>query len=173
MFEKFIITLYEKIPINDNIMLYKKCGVVKDAIINFNDDFEPAVFYDENNRKMIVENMRNQYSMVSDDKLCYNYPLTMDQIEYMYPNLSNEELIKKYEDELSEVLEISVYDKSKDVVKILTTNEAVLKKIENDKLFDFFSIEYISTDENKIQIRKNDILKMIKMLKNKKYKRWQ
>ena len=172
MQERYLITLYEKIPVTDNIMLFKKNRVVKNAYINFNDDFEEATFYDENSQRIKVDSMYSPYTIVSDDKYCYNYPLTIDQLKENYPDVNSiDELIKLYDSEINDVLEISFYDKVKDKVKIVTTNEEILGKIDSEELFNEFFLEYDSSDEDKVKIKRNDVIRVIKMLEKKQYKK--
>ena len=171
MDEKYLITLYEKIPITQNTMLFKKNRIVEEAYIDLKNEFEEATFYDDNNQRIKVESMYNPYTIVSDDKYCYNYPITIEQIKKIYPNIIDKnELAKKYDEEIDNVFEIAYYDKNNDKVKIFTTNEEVLKEKDTEDLFKEFLLNFDSTDDESITIKKNDISRMIKMLNNKKSK---
>lgn len=170
MEEKFLITLYEKIPISENITVYKKNKIIQNATINFYDDFLEATFNSENNEEIKVKNLLNPYVVLSDDLFCYNYPMSMEGLKKNYPDIKDEkELIKKYDSEISRVFEISYYDNAKDEIKILTTNEDKMKNFVTDDLFDGFSIDYDSDEENSINIKRSDLKRISKMLKNKQY----
>ena len=172
MQEKYVITLYKKEPYNEKYVVLKKCKVIKDATVNFNDDFSAATFYDENKQKIVVECRNNPYVILSDDAYCYDYPMTMADLKDMYPAAKDEEeLIKKYDEEMEDVLEFSYYNKNKDSLKIFTTNEEKLNTVSDSELFKYFSIEYDSEDEKTIKINKSDLSRMIIMLKKKQNKK--
>lgn len=169
MEEKFIITLYEKIDITDNIILYKKNKIIKDATIDFFDDFQVATYYDEKKRRISVDMLENPYTIVSDDRYCYDFATTLSDIKEQYPGCwDEEELYRIYEEEISKVFEISYYDELEDRVKFLSTNEELLKEAEEDSLFNNFLVEFDGSDSI-INIKKNDLKKMIEMIQNNKY----
>ena len=170
MEEKYVITLYEKIPISENIIVFKKNKIVENATIDFYDEFSEATFSGENKEEIKTKYLLNPYVVLADDVFCYSYPMSMEGLKQRYPEISDEEeLIKKYDSEISKVFEISYYDNNTDDMKILTTNEDIMKKITNDDLFEGFSIEYDSEEENSISIKRSDLKKISKMLKNKQY----
>ena len=170
MEEKYIITLYEKINLTENIIIYKKNKIIKNANIDFLDDFQVATYYDEDNRKICIEMLENPYTIVSDDKYCYDFVTQLSDLKKMYPDCKDDnELYKLYEKEISKVFEISYYDELGDRVKFLTTNEDILKEVEEDSLFNNFAIEF-DGDDSVINIQKSDIKKMINMIEKKKYK---
>ena len=170
MEEKYIITLYEKINLTENIIIYKKNKIIKNANIDFLDDFQVATYYEEDNRKICIEMLENPYTIVSDDKYCYDFVTQLSDLKKMYPDCKDDnELYKLYEKEISKVFEISYYDELGDRVKFLTTNEDILKEVEEDSLFNNFAIEF-DGDDSVINIQKSDIKKMINMIEKKKYK---
>ena len=170
MDEKYIITLYEKINLTDNIILYKKNKIIKDATIDFFDYFQAATYYDEDHRKISVEMLENPYTIVSDDRYCYDFATKLSDLKIMNPNCQDEEeLYKLYEKDISKVFEISYYDSEEDRVKFLSSNEELLKEVEEDNLFSNFMVVF-DGDDSLVNIQKNDIKKMIKMLEKKKYK---
>ena len=73
MEEKYIITLYEKLDITDNIILFKKKEIIKEAYIDYLDEFQEATYYDDDNRRISIDMLANPYTIVSDDKYCYDF----------------------------------------------------------------------------------------------------
>ena len=170
MEEKYIITLYEKINLTDNIIIYKKNKIIKNANIDFLDDFQVATYYDEDNRKISIEMLENPYTIVSDDKYCYDFVTNLSDLRLQYPDCKDDnELYRLYEKEISKVFEISYYDESGDRVKFLSSNEDLLKEAEEDSLFNNFIVEF-DGDDSQINISKSDIKKMLNMIDKKKYK---
>ena len=139
MDNKFIATIYQKVFLNENILVFRRVGVVKDLMIDFNNSREEAVIYDGEGKRILFESMEDEYTFVSDDSYCYGYPITMQVLKETYPNCVDEsELLKKYFEEISEVVNIGYFDTEQDRVKILVTNEKMLKEHESDELFDNF-----------------------------------
>ena len=171
MEEKFIATLYEKIELSENIFLFKRENIIKEGYINLLDDMEELKYYDESNRRVILEYMENPYVIVSDDKYCYGYPITKDELEEMYPNLTEKEMLEKYRKEISEVINIAYYNELEDTVKLLVTNEEQLKQVDSDELFSDFCIEYDSSYEHTVSLPKNDIKKAINMIEKQQYEK--
>ena len=62
MEETFIISIYQKIELNDNILAFKRVGIAKNAKIKMDDDFSEAVFYDEDKKQM-------QYREINDGRV--------------------------------------------------------------------------------------------------------
>ena len=170
MEEKYIITLYEKINLTENIILYKKNKMIRDATIDFFDYFQAATYYDDDKRRISVEMLENPYTIVSDDRYCYDFATKLSDLKIMYPNCQDEEeLYRLYENDISKVFEISYYDPKEDRVKFLSSNEDILKDVEEDSLFNNFFIEY-DDDDSLINIQRKDIRKMINLIEKKKYK---
>ncbi len=169
MEERFIITIYEKIDLTDNIIIFKKNKIIKNATIDFLDDFQVATYYDEDNRRISIDMLENPYTIVSDDKYCYDFATRLSDLKEEYPDYYNEnELFRIYEEEISKVFEISYYDVNEDRVKFLSTNEDLLKEVEEDSLFNNFMIEYDGSD-SVVNIQRTDIRKMINMIESNNY----
>ena len=169
MEEKYIITLYEKIDLKDNIIIFKKNKIIKNATIDFLDDFQVATYYDDDNRRISIDMLENPYTIVSDDKYCYDFATRISDLKEEYPYCHNEnELYRIYEEEISKVFEISYYDANEDRVKFLSTNEDLLKEVEEDSLFNNFMVEFDGSDSI-VNIQRTDIKKMISMLDNNNY----
>ena len=169
MEEKYIITLYEKIDLTDNIIIFKKNKIIKNATIDFLDDFQVATYYDDDNRRISIDMLENPYTIVSDDKYCYDFATRISDLKEEYPYCHNEnELYRIYEEEISKVFEISYYDANEDRVKFLSTNEDLLKEVEEDSLFNNFMVEFDGSDSI-VNIQRTDIKKMISMLDNNNY----
>ncbi|MEE3342673.1 MAG: AAA family ATPase [Bacilli bacterium] len=168
MEEKFIITLYEKIDLTDNIILFKKNKVIKNAVIDFFDEFQVATYYDEDNRRISIDMLESPYTIVSDDKYCYDFATSLSELREQYPGYDDDELYAIYEEEISKVFEISYYDVENDRVKFLTSNEEVLEKVDEDCLFDNFVVA-LDGEGELINIQRNDIKKIIQMIDDKKY----
>ena len=138
MEETFIISIYQKIELNDNILAFKRVGIAKNAKIKMDDDFSEAVFYDEDKKRVTLDYMETDYAFVSDDKYCYSYPVTLSELKEIYPeSIAEEELIGSYLDEISKVINIAFYDEVSDKVKVFATNEKVLREKDEDELFTY------------------------------------
>ena len=169
MEEKYIITLYEKIDLTENIILYKKVKVIKDATIDFFDEFQVATYYDEAKRRISIDMLENPYTIVSDDRYCYDFATRLSELKEQYPGYwEEEELYRIYEEEISKVFEISYYDELEDRVKFLSSNEELLREVEEDSLFKNFTVLYDGSDSI-ININKTDLNKMIYMIDNNNY----
>lgn len=161
MNEKYIASIYQKFPINDNIMVFRRTGIIKNAVINSKDDIDEITYYNDNMQRVTLEYMDNDYVMVSDDQYCFGYPITMKDLSEKYPEyILEEELIEKYAEEISKVMPIGYYDEEKDKVKILFTNEVTLKQQEEDELFNGFGITYESVDKSFVSISTGDLKKI-------------
>ncbi|MBR3161833.1 MAG: AAA family ATPase [Bacilli bacterium] len=170
MEEKYIITLYEKVNLTENVIAFKKNRIIKNAYIDFDDDFQVATYYDEDQKKVSIEMLENPYTIVSDDKYCYDFATKLSDLKSLYPEYKDDtELYKKYEEDISKVFEISYYDEKEDRVKFLSSNESLLGEVEEDSLFNNFIVEFDS-DNSIINIQKNDIQKMLKMIEKQNYK---
>ena len=90
MDEKYIITIYEKVNLTDNIIVYKKKKIIKDATIDFLDEFQVATYYDEDNRRICIEMLENPYTIVSDDKYCYDFATKISDLKILYPDCNDE-----------------------------------------------------------------------------------
>ena len=168
MEEKYIITLYEKLDITDNIILFKKKEIIKEAYIDYLDDFQEATYYDDDNRRISIDMLANPYTIVSDDKYCYDFAVSLSELKKIYPGYDDDELYRIYEEEMSKVFEISYYDPINDKVKFLSTNEELLETVDEDEVFNNFLVEH-DVEENAVSIKRSDIKKIIKMIDEKKY----
>lgn len=176
MDDKFIATVYQKIEITENIKVFKRVTIIKDATIDFSDGLDQLTYYENNGKRVTLDSINCDYTFVSDDSFCYGYAMIMNDLRDLYPNVTGDDnLIKKYVEDLSDVLCIAYYNKEEDGVKVLTTNEEELKKLELDEDFIFsnFNVEYDSLNEKRITLPLTDVKKMIKYAKsnnNKKIK---
>ncbi len=170
MEETFIISIYQKIELNDNILAFKRVGIAKNAKIKMDDDFSEAVFYDEDKKRVTLDYMETDYAFVSDDKYCYSYPVTLSELKEIYPeSIAEEELIGSYLDEISKVINIAFYDEVSDKVKVFATNEKVLREKDEDELFKYFNIEYMSEGEETINLVASDFQKIMKLIEKEDY----
>lgn len=173
MDDRYIITMYQKIFLSDNILVFKRIGVVANVYINISDELNEVTYYDQLRRRVTLEYMDNPYTFVSDDGFCYGYPILLEELKNMYPDIQDkEELKRKYLSDISEVINIAYYDKEKDAVKIFVTNEEKLKEHDDDELFDDFSISYNSSDEEEnIFYSLNYFKKMVQYAQEGKYEK--
>ena len=176
MKDKFIATIYQKINITENIIVFRRVTIIKDATIDFSDGLDQLTYYDNNGKRVTLDSINCDYTFVSDDNFCYGYAMIIDDLKDLYPNVTGDDnLIKKYAEDLSDVLCLAYYNKEEDRVKLLTTNEGELKKqdLDDDLIFSNFNVEYDSLNERKITLPLTDVKKMIKYAKsnnNKKIK---
>lgn len=171
MDDRYIITIYQKIPLNENIMIFKRVGVVVNVYINMEDEFNEVTYYDKDRRRVTVESMENPYTFVSDDAYCYGYPIALDDLKELYPCIEDDnELREQYLKDISEVVNIAYYDRDNDSVKILVTNEEIIKETETDELFRDFNITYDSLNETEdVTYSLKDFRKMVNLIKEEKY----
>ena len=166
MDDLYIVTLYQKIPLNENILVFRRLGVIANVYIDLRNDLEEVTYYNNKHERVTVESMMSPYTFVSDDKFCYGYPLLMKDLQKMYPHIKNsEELKQKYLDDISRVVNFAYYDSSSDSVKILTTNEEIMKEYDDDELFNFFNVTYNSLEDENVVFTVKDVKKMIKFAK--------
>ena len=173
MDDLYIVTLYQKIALNENIKVFRRLGVIANVYINLNDDFNEVTYYDNERKKVTVESMENPYCFVSDDIYCYGYPILIKELENMYPDIKDKEKLKeKYLTDISEVVNIAYYDKENDSIKILVTNEKTLKEHDEDELFREFNITYDSLNETEeVTYPLKDFKKMVKLVKKGEYQK--
>ena len=170
MKEKFIVTIYQKIKLNENIIIFRRAGIVKDVYIDMSDELQEIMFYDNNQKRITLECMENPYILVSDDAYCYGSPIAMSDLKKLYPNIkTEEELAEKYLNEVSKIVNIGIYNEEKDSLKILVTNEEILKKHSDDELFDNFIISYDSEEKEQITIESTDLEKILNLLDKGEY----
>ena len=171
MEEKFVAGIYQKINLTENVMMFRLTSIVSDAVIKEDNGIEEISYYDEYGKRVTVGYMENEYVMVSDEMYCYGYPDTISSLKKLYPDcVTEEDIIKKYAKELSEVIPIGVYDEEQDKVKLLFTNEENLKKQGEDQIIKYIDLEYESTDRQKFTITLSDVRKINDLLQKKKYK---
>ena len=171
MNENFIATIYQKIFLSENILVFRRVAIVQNLVINFDSEVEQGIFYDGDGKRIILDFMEDEYTFVSDDNYCYGYPMTLKILQETYPECIDEnDLLRKYYEEISEVVNIGYYDTEKDRVKIFVTNEKILKEHESDELFKNFDISYESEDDEVITFPVSDLKKLENLIKQKKYK---
>lgn len=166
----YVVTIYQKIPMNENIIIFRRAGVVKNVDIKTHNDMDEITFYNDNQERITLESMDSEYVMVSDDQFCYGYPMLLEDLNNMYDVKTEAELIDKYSNDISQVINIGYYDSENDVMKIIVTNEEMLKKQDQDNLFNYFTVEYQSNDLQKVVFQLSDFKKMINLLKKDKIK---
>ena len=170
MLEKFIVTIYQKIDLNDHMIIFRRAGVVTDVYIDLNKELGDITFYDSQKKRITLEYMENPYIFVSDDQFCYGYPLLMRELRKMYPNVLNDDaLAEKYLEEVSRVVNIGILDDRDDSMKILVTNEETLKNSNVDDIFKDFCVSYDSRDEETIILQLNDFRKMMDLADKGEY----
>lgn len=169
-----IITLYKKIKITDNIDILKKVKVIDGATIIFSTSglYDTASYVDERGHRIVAQCIDNPEALLGNDKFLYGYPISLDSLKQLHSEAkTRRSLIKKYEEEMSEVFCWVYYDKENDSCKMFTSNEEMMKKIDDpdELLFNFFSIILNSDDEEEISFPLSDFKKMISLAKEKKY----
>ena len=85
MEEKYIVTLYQKIQLNENVIVFRRIGTIDNVQIDSNDEFQEITYYDNEGKRVIVECMTNPYTFVSDDIYCYGFPVTLSTLKEIYP----------------------------------------------------------------------------------------
>ena len=108
MNDRYIVTLYQKIPLNENILTFRRLGIIENVYIDMTDDNQDITYYDKDRKRVTVESMDNPYSFVSDDSYCYGYPILLDDLKELYPcAIDNQELRELYLQDISEVVNIA------------------------------------------------------------------
>ena len=168
MDEKYCITLYKKIIADDKYIILKRDKIIPDAYIDLSKDEDEATYYDEEGKCLVVQDMNNDNGLIADDPYVYGFPMTLSSLKIYYPDVTNpQELIEKYKQDISEVLVFGYYNKDKDKISLLITNESAIKDLdEDDELFDMFTI--ISTDDgdDEISLTLRDLDTIETMVKN-------
>ena len=166
MDDRYVATIYQKIYLNENILIFKRTGIISNFIMNKEDELNEVTFYDQNRRRITLEYMECPYMFVSDDAYCYGHPMLIKDLKQLYPNIEEEtDLFQKYFEKISHIICLGIYNEEEDSVKIITTNEEILKKSEEDKLFTDFNISYNSNEEKMITIKSNDFKKILSLIK--------
>lgn len=170
MEDKFVATLYKKIELHDNVFIFKREGVIKEAEIDLLDDMYPLTYNDGNKMKQLYS-IDSIYVAASDSEYYYGYALDYETLKEDYPNIDNEdELICAYLDDISPVINIGYYNEEKDQWKLIITNEEQLEKFDDASIFNMFEISYDSKDdEERIIMPVSYIPKMLQCLKEKNY----
>lgn len=169
--EKYIVTIYQKVDLSDNTIVFKRIGLAQDVTIVDNDGIEEITFLNEKNEEVTLGYMENEYVMISDEDFCFGYPITLSDLKNQYPECETiDELTGKYFEEISKVVNIGYYDDEKDKVKILFTNEDYLKCQDEDTMFRYFTIEYASMGNEKIVLPISDIKQIHYLLQKRNYK---
>lgn len=123
MEDKFVATIYKRIELMDNIFIFKREGVIKDASIDLLDSFMPLTYYEKNKRYELYP-IDSIYVAASEEEYYYGYALDYETLKENYPDIDDEEnLICKYIDDISEAINIGYYNEEKDEWKIIITNE--------------------------------------------------
>ena len=171
MSDKYIVTVFRKIPLNENIIVFQTVGILNEVYINENDEQHEITYYDQSGKRIILEYMENPYSFVSDDTYCYGYPCSIKEIKEENPQLTdNNILIQKYFEEIQKIINIGIYNEEKDNIRILSITEDNLqnikKKVNVNELFSNFIIKYNSNEEQ-ITLDLNDFNKMLDVINKK------
>ena len=167
MNEKYMVTVYQKIELNDNVMIFKKVQSLTDVYIDPSKDEDEIVVYDSQQKRIVLESMNSDYVMISDDQFCYGYPISLSDLKKLYPECNNmEELYEAYDNEISQVVTIGLYDEETDTVKIVFTNEEMIKLQGQDDVFTNFKITYESEEGNLLSFKINDIKQLINLAQN-------
>ena len=136
MKEKFIITIYQKIYLNDNVVVFKSIGYKEDVYINIQDELHEITLYDNSKTRIILEYMESPYSFISDDAFCYGYPMTMDELRNENPQIAEDEILaEKYFEEISKIINIGIFNEEEDNLKILSVTESELQNINIKEIF--------------------------------------
>ncbi|MBP3461124.1 MAG: AAA family ATPase [Bacilli bacterium] len=170
MEERYMAVLYEKNQLSDNLYSFKRIGVITNGYINLTDEFDELTYYNDG-QKITLQSLECPYFVISEEKYCYGYPMLISMLEEMYgKDLSIEEIACRYLDDISPILTIGYYDEEMDSIKILTSNEKVLKEVKDtDDLFREYSISYDSDGDQIISFTKSDLKKISEIIKEKKY----
>lgn len=170
MEDKFVATIYKRIELMDNIFIFKREGVIKDASIDLLDSFMPLTYYEKNKRYELYP-IDSIYVAASEEEYYYGYALDYETLKENYPDIDDEEnLICKYIDDISEAINIGYYNEEKDEWKIIITNEEQLKKVDDIDIFSEFILSYDSKDEEeRIVMPVSYIPKMLQCLKDENY----
>lgn len=171
MDEKYYITLYKKLITEEKFIVFKREKVINNANINYDDEDEDATYYDKNGKRIVVQSMYNNDAILDDEKYVYGFAVEEQDLKDDYPKIkNNSNLLKKYKEEISSVLVFGYNDLDNDRIKLLVTNEEILKKIENeDELFDMF-ILLQNNEENEIALPISDLNIIEEMIKAGKIK---
>lgn len=168
--EKFVATIYKKIELSKNIFIFKREEIVKDATIDFTGEYDTLNYF-KDGKRILIEGIDSPYFLLSDELYCFGYPIEIDSLKNLYPKIKDEkELINKYSDEISEVINIAYYNEEDDRVKILVTGEEQLKEYESEDMFTQYNMSFDSNSEKTVSIPVSDFEKMIKCLEKKQYK---
>ena len=169
MEDKFIATLYKRIELSDNVFIFKREGVIKDAEIDLINDMYPLTYYD-GEKRVELYSIDSIYVVASDSEYYYGYALDYETLKEDYNEIeSEEELIDAYLNDLSPVINIGYYNEEKDHWKLVITNEEQLEKFDDTSIFNMFVISYDSNDEERIIMPVSYISKMLDCLKEKNY----
>ena len=171
MEEKYIVTLYQKIQLNENVIVFRRIGTIDNVQIDSNDEFQEITYYDNEGKRVIVECMTNPYTFVSDDIYCYGFPVTLSTLKEIYPQKKDIiDLKETYIKDMSEVISFAYYDRENDSVKILATNEITLNEVGTDILFTNFNVVYDSINNSEeITYPLKDFRKMVKLAQTGRY----
>ena len=165
MKEKFIITIYQKIYLNDNVVVFKSIGYKEDVYINIQDELHEITLYDNSKTRIILEYMESPYSFISDDAFCYGYPMTMDELRNENPQIAEDEILaEKYFEEISKIINIGIFNEEEDNLIILSVTESELQNINIKEIFNNFFISYDSSREEQITLDTKDLKNMMKLV---------
>lgn len=170
MEDKFVATLYKRIELSDNVFIFKREGVIKEAEIDLINDMYPLTYYD-GEKRVELYSIDSIYVAASDSEYYYGYALDYETLKEDYSEIETEdELICAYLNDLSPVINIGYYNEEKDQWKLVITNEEQLEKFDDASIFNMFEISYDSKDdEERIIMPVSYIPKMLDCLKEKKY----
>ena len=169
MNDVYIASKYRKFVINDNLYVYVRIGLIKNATINPNSDFKRLTYKDGKNIKRTLNCLKDDCVMASDDRYVYDCPINLSKYKKYHPELTEEEIISKYMSKISQVINFAVYDEEYERFKVLVTNEQKLANIQDDSLFNNISIYYDSLDEVLLSLPVSDLVRMKELLKNEDY----
>ena len=170
MNEKYVATIYQKIYLNENLLLFRRAGIVSNILIDLTDELHEITFYDQSKRRITLEYMENPYIFVSDDAYCYGNPIAVDDLKNLYPEIQDDDkLFEKYLEEMSHIISFGILNENDDSMKIVTTNEEILRNSDIDELFNNFNISYDSNEEEKIELEIEDFKKIISLVEKEEY----
>ena len=81
MDDRYVATIYQKIYLNENILIFKRTGIISNFIMNKEDELNEVTFYDQNRRRITLEYMECPYMFVSDDAYCYGHPMLIKDLK--------------------------------------------------------------------------------------------
>ena len=148
--EKYVAILFEKLnyDVKKGMFIFKPIDVLSECVV----DFKNNILKSQTGKEYLT--MDDEVLAYSEENICYGYPMLIDELRNYYPEINDdEEIIKKYFEEISEVIYFGIHDNKLKRIRTVLAPKDELNEMNDEEWFYEFVID---SEEDKNEIILSD-----------------